>query len=344
MKIVFDPSTGKTNKYIDIIVSGLEKHGYEIYPISEIFASFKKFRNVSVVHLNWYENLDKGMDFVKRIVKLIALIIFRKKIVWTLHNKLPHNKKIGWLQKTLIYLLAIVSKKIVIHSLISVDSIVGYSKNVKSKIMHIPHPNYIDMYGKYANRGFNKNGVLNLLFIGAIKPYKNIELLIDVIKSFPPQKICLTIAGKPNSDAYKKMIEACVGSHPDIKLDLRYIDDSQLIAYIEWCDLLVLPYDIDSSLNSGTVILGFSYHRSTICPQIGTIEDLSNKDHVLAYSYTNSDEHKYTLKGKIEEALELKDKKPNVFEEWGNEMYKEVSVKNNREKVGLLFEELYESL
>ncbi|MGX7835548.1 glycosyltransferase, partial [Campylobacter fetus subsp. venerealis] len=121
---------------------------------------------------------------------------------------------------------------------------------------------------------------LKLLFLGAIKPYKNIELLIDLAKKFPLD-IQLTVAGNPSSDSYRSELEALALDTQNIKLDLTFIPDEELPGYIHESDLLILPYSLASSLNSGTVILAFSYGRTVICPRIGTIDDLKAGDNVL---------------------------------------------------------------
>src|SRR5690606_12242868 len=122
--------------------------------------------------------------------------------------------------------------------------------NLKVKIVHIPHPDFVNVYGPMVAETLEaRNPKLQLLFIGAIKPYKNIELLIGLAKKFP-ETIHLTIAGNPNSDSYRRELETLAKEMRNITLELKFIPDEELPTYIHQSDLLILPYSLDSSLNS----------------------------------------------------------------------------------------------
>src|SRR5690606_39824303 len=108
----------------------------------------------------------------------------------------------------------------------------------------------------------------------------------------------------------------------NIELKLKFIPDQEIPTLINEADLLVLPYDLKSSLNSGTAILAFSYGKSVICPEIGTISDLGQiKNNVLHYQYASDKEHLSQLSTKIQDALHLKEKDSSIFSSMGNRMY-----------------------
>src|SRR5690606_21936083 len=132
------------------------------------------------------------------------------------------------------------------------------------RLFYLPHPDFIGSYGPIPPATEQASPTpLRLLFIGAVKPYKNIELLIKVAGEFKDE-VSLTIAGKPNTSAYRQTITELAASAGNIKLMLRFIPDHELPLLMAASDLLVLPYDLESSLNSGTVILAFSYKKTII--------------------------------------------------------------------------------
>src|SRR5690606_14442063 len=187
---------------------------------------------------------------------------------------LSHEKKSGKLSRSLTKKIVAHADAIVIHSAISKQILQKQFPALNAKIVHIPHPDFVDVYGPMIQESLEKNNSrLKLLFIGAIKPYTNIELLIEIANQFP-DAIHLTIAGNPNSDSYRNELIKLAEGLQNITMELKFIPDEELPNFIHRSDLLILPYSLESSLNSGTVILGFSYGRTVICPRIGTIDDL----------------------------------------------------------------------
>ena len=75
MKIVFDPVSTKNNRYIDILVQGIKTTGIDVYSLSSFIKNFNLIREIQIIHLNWYENLDTKWDYLKKLTKLYFLIM-----------------------------------------------------------------------------------------------------------------------------------------------------------------------------------------------------------------------------------------------------------------------------
>src|SRR5690606_13829812 len=113
---------------------------------------------------------------LKQFFKLVILKLLGKRIVWTMHNKMSHDVSADSLSNLLTSLLIRWSSKIIIHSEISRDILLSRFRIKPEKIIYCPHPNYIGHYGEVDPKGaVPKEKDLKLLFIGAVKPYKNIE-------------------------------------------------------------------------------------------------------------------------------------------------------------------------
>jgi len=336
IKIVLDPNTGKTNKYIDIIVEGLKGQNVEVYSFKAFFTNFRLFFAIKIFHLNWYENIDVTTDFIKKVSKLFLLKALGKKVIWTMHNRTPHSQDNIWMKKKLIYFLFKLSNQIIVHCQDSFEVIkeMGYSSCLK-KTIYVPHPNYIAAYSdnSLSEITTRQDDVLSLLFVGAIKPYKNIELLIDVFKSLNVD--CqLFIHGKCNSSSYASKLRDYAFGYKNINLALDFIPDNEIASLILKSDLLILPYDLRSSLNSGSVILAFSYGRSVICPKIGTINDYKHVDNLMfSYAYKDELSHFDNLKAKIIQAYNLKKKSPTALYTYGDKLKREVQSLNDNQKI-----------
>lgn len=331
MKIVYHPYGSGDNMYTDIILEGLRKRKFEIIPLSDFFSNY---RDIKIIHLNWYENIASLLNFLNKTTKLIIFKILGKKLVWTMHNKEPHENKKPSLQKIFRNLLIFFADKIIIHSWDSKEELLKKGRKIVNKISYLPHPDYIDVYGQIeeVNSKLANKTPLNLLFIGLVRPYKNLELLIDCVETLG-DKVKLIIAGKPKNDEYAMILQKKAFSNKNIKLDLTFIEDKKLIKYLTDSDLVVLPYKMNSVLNSGTVLLSFSYGRSVICPNIGTINDISDKSAILNYSYTSEEDHKKKLISSMDKAVSLKQKSPTIFEDWGLQMKEHVRKYHDTDKV-----------
>src|SRR5690606_38709211 len=155
----------------------------------------------------------------------------------------------------------------------------------------------------------------------------------------------LLIAGNPNSTAYRQKILNMAEDAGNINLRLEFISDTEIPLLIHQSDLLVLPYDLESSLNSGTVLLAFSYKRTVICPEIGTIGDLGPiKDKVLHYRYRTDEEHMKLLTDKIDEAIKMKNDNPLIFKRMGDKVYEHVKKSHAPDLIGERLIKLYHAL
>ena len=348
MKIVLDPYEA-SNKYIELIKQAILKLNVEIYRLSDVKENEELFYEIDFFVLNWYESLyvdsflrqskryfDK-IHFLKKIEKN------KKKLVFVMHNKRPHNSKYAiWGKKIMIYLIK-KSYKIVIHSEETrevISEMVNYSK-VKNKIVHIPHPNYIGVYKDVEEKNIKDKEHLNLLFIGKIQPYKNVDLLIEVFNELNLKNVRLTLAGKVNTAEYEEHINALIGNNKNITKEFRFIEDDEMQNFISKSDMLILPYDIQSSLNSGTIILAFSSRKTVLSPLIGTLKDFKNKDKFFSYTYTDKESHKKELKEKLLQIYELYKRDKNIIEDMGNECYSMVKCENSLEKVTQAYKTIF---
>src|SRR5690606_20218263 len=286
-------------KYIEIMARPLKKEEFTVHDLDNFLSSRKHFASIKLVHLNWFENVDDSSffmalkSFFRKMTVLLFIRLSKKKLVWTMHNRVSHEKNLSFFSQIITNILIRWSDIIIIHSELSRSILESKYSMAGGKIFYLPHPNFIGVYGPVHDTGLEipASAPLALLFIGAVKPYKNIELLIEAVGNFK-DSVRLLIAGNPNSTAYRQKILNMAEDAGNINLRLEFISDTEIPLLIHQSDLLVLPYDLESSLNSGTVLLAFSYKRTVICPEIGTIGDLGPiKDKVLHYRYRTDEEH-----------------------------------------------------
>ncbi|MBN7809334.1 glycosyltransferase [Algoriphagus sp. H41] len=348
--IIFNPSENRENQYIRILVEGIEQKGFAVNSLDDFLKSSAHFRSIRLVHLNWFENLDESSaaamwkSFFRKVSAILLIKGSGKKLVWTMHNRLSHEKGSGKLSGILIKLLLKSVDAVVIHCGETETILKEIHPRFAGKILKVPHPHFIGAYGQEKETTSSGPAPLRLLFLGAVKPYKNLELLIRLCRELGAA-VELTIAGKAASDAYEASLRHLSAGAESIKLRLGFVEDKQIPELIGASDLLVLPYDLRSSLNSGTALLAFSYGRTVICPRIGTIDELGvQQGEVFTYTYASESEHEAKLREAIAQACEAKQAESQSLLQRGKAMKEFVKRENDPSIAAAGLDRLYREL
>lgn len=301
--IVYYPNPGgsiRENLYVGKMIDILSEY-YQVVGIENISNDIQKIKQVKCVILNWAETSLNS--YLKR--RLYLYKICRVKIYWVFHNRVPHDciepqhiKNMSWLADFCDYiiLLSDASRKYLPH----------YRRNKKKGIL-VPHINYIDTYPKCNNRDIRKEYNISeekviFSFLGLLRPYKNIDLIINAFQELNFPNAILLIAGKTQGNKFGSNLLEMKENNEKIILDLGYVSNGEMEAYLRASDVLVLPYDKTSGMNSGAMIMSFSYGRTVIVPQIAMAEDIIDKDIAFIYDYSTKEENYEALKAEMAKA------------------------------------------
>lgn len=272
-KINFIPSENLYNKYVKLMQECFSRAGF----------SKSDLKESRYVWLSWYESVNSvslfraWLSFFKKFLFILFLKLSGKKMVWTFHNKFPHDNKFSRLNLALEREIVFCSSYIIIHSKISREVLTQKHPGVDDrKIIYLPHPNYLKA-GPTDNedrKNENTTAEVRFLFLGMILPYKNLESLIETFNKLDGKHSSLSIYGKaPDADYGRKIEELCKTSS-NIEIHLGYVDDDQLPDIFSSNDILITPYVSESMLNSGTHILAFSYGMPVLTTPVGTDFDI----------------------------------------------------------------------
>lgn len=274
------------NEYTVNMVKILQKKHKVVGELKEKL-DVKDLLSTKAIFLNWIED---SLNY-KIKSQLFLYHMFGAKIVWVFHNKLPHDMKKN---NKIIQKMKWLSNKcdfIILHSKSSVKYIPNRKRNQK-KAIYVPHILYDS---NRANTSSNlssirrKYGIQETDFIftiyGFIKPYKNIENGIDTFVKLGLPNAKLIIAGNPVNVKYARQIKELCINNKNIILDLHYLSKTQLDGLIGISDVIVLPYNNKSSMNSGVMIQAFSNGKTVISPNICMAQDFSKKGMLYIYSH-----------------------------------------------------------
>lgn len=346
MKAVYIyPTNNSSNKYSALQEEAVKSAG------CQLASSFKQFFKIDAFILNWFEQLGSNevLEFIKKLFKILLFVVFNKNVYVVMHNKTVHTqfdgkkKRLSFILNDILFLI---SKKIIIlcdeSKNVLQEQYKNKSKKFLDKTFKIPHPNYISAYGPCPTRSTKKTDKVSLLFVGLVKKYKNIELLIDCMNELQDKKVQLTIAGSCQNEQYAAELKDRI-KNKNVVCDFRFVPDAEICQLMQNSDLIVLPYDISSSLNSGSVFLAFSNKKTVLCPLIGSLKEYKDRSFFYTYEYASEDEHKEKLMEQIMLALDDAKRDPLVFEKKGLAAYHQVEENNSLDFIAGRYKELLES-
>ncbi len=304
--IIYDPNPGgniRDNLYAARMVDLLSQY-YQVVGIENISNDPYKLRQVKCAFLNWTEYRLNA--FLKRRLYLYRL--YNIKIFWAFHNRVPHDF-VEQKQVQNLRWLANFCDQIILLSESSRKYLPDYRKNGK-KAIYVPHINYIDAYPKTnadirKTHGINEESVV-FSFLGKLRPYKNIDLIIDAFIELDLPNAFLLIAGPIQDSRFNNDLLRQTGLGKRIIVDLGRISNGDMETYLRASDVLILPYNKTSSMNSGAMIMAFSYGRTVIIPRIAMAEDIYDEGIAFIYDYETQEENYAALKAEIYKAYNLK--------------------------------------
>ncbi|WP_331344437.1 glycosyltransferase family 4 protein [Cellvibrio sp. UBA7661] len=296
MRILASPafSNEKVNPYNALLYRELQHLGVDV---SEYRHADALKSDAQLVHFHWpdgYINQPGLGKSWQRILLLGAIVCLLKlrgiKLVWTVHNTAPHDalhpRLSRWFMQWFIrrcdgFIFMSEANKAAFYQ--------RYQPSHDSHYAIIPHGHYRNCYpAAIAPQEAKQTLGLNtkkkvLLFVGMIKPYKNIPGLMNAFNSAHLGDYQLVIAGKPDSPELREILENL--KQPNHRLFLQFIPDDELNLYMSAADVVILPYK--AILNSGALLLALSYNRPVIAPHMGAVADLQKSlgSHWI-YGYT----------------------------------------------------------
>jgi beta-1,4-mannosyltransferase len=244
-----------------------------------------------VLHLHWTNRiLDTAETDDEARARLAAFVAVLDefaagggRLVWTVHNVLPHGAERPALEAELQQ--AIVDRADVVHvmSANTPDEAAQWFSIPRDKILQVPHPSYLGAYADIVPRdqaryqlGIEPDETVYAL-LGAIKPYKGTDRLLDAFDALcerDPQRRRLIVAGQPDRDGYvDDFLERCE-LHPFVSLHARRIPAEEMPVFLRASDFAVLPYL--QSLNSGVLMLALTFGLPVVAPEVGGIVEAVN--------------------------------------------------------------------
>lgn len=264
-----------------------------------------RWNGLGVIHLHWLASILEGAASLEDADSRIENFRQRLegwrnngyKIVWTMHNVLPHNAVLKDAEVLLRKMVVEHSDCVHILARSSIDDAAQYYEIPTSKVFHVPHPSY---EGWYANVDDAQNARLELgiepnaftfLQFGSLQRYKGTIELVKAFQqiqsNFPERILRLVIAGMPADKQYVAEILDSIATVPAIRLIQTSVPEREVQTLANAADVVVAPYI--NTLNSGVAMLAATFGKSLVAPNIGGVAEIFRSDPALLYESNEPD-------------------------------------------------------
>lgn len=266
------------NPYQQLLTMGMPEHDITAVGAQKLGEAVKVIRSAGhldqrVLHLHWLNvvlagasTLDEAKQRVGEFEKTLDTLHKQGvRLVWTMHNVLPHESVFEELEVKVRQIIVQRAEMIHIMNPDTITAAEPYFFIPADKVVRIEHPGYQGYYPERMSRaaaraqfGFGPEEQVSLV-LGAIKPYKG---LLDLANEFDrlsvthPRKLNLLIAGGAGSDEGTQQLLALATTHPAIHVLPERIIPEDVWSLFAAADNAIVPYK--SSLNSGALVLALS--------------------------------------------------------------------------------------
>lgn len=257
--------------------------GYEVLgptQLDGLIETVSRLGRGDVVHVQWTSPLVQRASSVvdaqqrlKRFQRSLDRFVRRGgRVVWTIHNALPHELSYEDEERDLMAYLARVSSAIHVMNPETASVMASDVALPLDKLVVIPHPSYAGVYPDQWTRESAREsfGLLEkdkaIVFVGQIRPYKGIDTLLEALQGLEPEAAedtLLLLAGMV-SDEEAGALERLLPSSIPVVFQPGFVEDSDLSRWYRAADLAVLPYQ--RILNSGSAHLAATFGVPVVLP------------------------------------------------------------------------------
>jgi D-inositol-3-phosphate glycosyltransferase len=203
------------------------------------------------------------------------------RLVLTVHNILPHE--VRRFERELYFRYYRMVDGLILHSERNCRRLLEMLPDLNpERVYHIPHGNYahfgdleLEQREARVRLGLPLEGRM-VLFFGMIRPYKGLDLFLQLVKpvrAIHPE-VFFAVAGnvmRGEREEYEEQIADLGLSEEDLQVRFAYLTNDEAIAYVCAADLVVLPYR--EIYQSGVLLFAFSFGRPVLATRVGSFPE-----------------------------------------------------------------------
>ena len=250
-----------------------------------------------VLHVHWtgpiLQASPNEAEAQRRLVEVMAhLDAFARgggRVVWTVHNVLPHDVKYPGPESEIAQWLA--DRADVVHVMApdTVEACAAYFTLDPAKVARVELSAYEGVYPHWITRSAARRRLglhdseLVLVAMGTVRPYKGLDDLLDCFDDLVAEDptLRLLIAGKPTDEPGMRALRERCEATSRVVSHFGYVPDAELQVWLGAADLSVLPYR--SILNSAAFTLGHTFGLPVVGPRRGGLVPWEHAEHVRLF-------------------------------------------------------------
>ncbi|WP_299148074.1 glycosyltransferase family 4 protein [uncultured Tateyamaria sp.] len=264
VEVCFYPDYRDFNPYQDLLYRSLGPSVLTT-PLADIAGLGSEPSAGRVLHLHWETAAISNGTMTPQGL-LDALSAFRDRggrIVWSMHNLMPHNPRERAAAAQIRNGLLALADVVHVHSLPALAAAMAHHTLPLDKVRVIAHGNYDGIYPVVpratarAALGLDDAHMV-LLLAGQMRAYKAPGTLVDAFRQVAGPDDRLILAGRRASDVE----DLSIPDDPRIMTRMEFLDTADLAQVHGAADMAVLPYT--DSLTSGSAILAQTLGRGVL--------------------------------------------------------------------------------
>lgn len=252
---------------------------------------------VDVLHFHWiqYHYRPAGKPgslwgLAKFSAKVLLARLLGYRLVWTLHNVLPHERAAGRLDEQARWLMARLAHAVLLYC--------EAGRSAVAPAAH--HKVWVTGCGAYAESASDAAqqrvarralGVpataFVYLYFGFIRSYKGVPDLTRAFCGLSGAHLRLLLAGEIQEQAVAVELAPLLRSDDRVQAEFGYIEEARLRLFLAAADVVVLPFA--QILSSGSVLLALSAGRPVIAPALGCLPEWITPECGLLYDPARQD-------------------------------------------------------
>lgn len=265
----------KENPYQKLLYRALKKHGIKIRRTPPYFFWLPHLPPADWLHLNWPSRLYgaaspqlREEQFHRFVNTLLKVKNRGTKLLWTMHNLLPHDTVDPDFHAFAQGKIAELSDLIHLHDERAADTVQHRYQIEPDKIHVMAHGHYGDYYGKPMPRiqarrrlGIPEHSVV-LLNFGNLRRYKGLEKAIAAFKAGSNQNLLFLVAGHPDDQDVADFLKNESVENPQLLLKLSKFKEKEIMPLFAASDAFIFPSE--NFFTSGSVMLALTYELPII--------------------------------------------------------------------------------
>ena len=285
---------GRANPYGALLAAALRRHSVELAEGDYEFGSAWLEDNraaCDVLHLNWLDRFyarfgeprdpdaacERFADFTENLIHARRL---GYRLIWTVHNLFPHERRYPHLDRLVNALLAREADHVIAHCRFAADRIEELY-DPPCPVQVIPHGNYLAIFPDTVSREQARARLVIggaqfvYLFFGNARGYKGVADLIAAFHQAAAPNSVLLLVLRENARSPGLIPELRSLAEDDERILIhssRYFPAEEFQYFLNAADVVVLPFT--AVLTSGSAIQALGFGKPLIVPRLGCLPEL----------------------------------------------------------------------